>query len=128
MSSKITAVNLPNSIKTIEQQAFSQCNNLSDIVIPDTVTEIKEGAFMNAALLANVKLSNNISKIAANLFNRCHLLTTIVIPDQVVEIGEGAFNQSGLTEIRIPSNVKTIKNFAFYKAPNLRNVIFMKDY
>ncbi|HNZ50026.1 MAG TPA: leucine-rich repeat protein [Bacilli bacterium] len=124
LSSKITAVNLPNSIKTIEQQAFSQCNNLSDIVIPDTVTEIKEGAFMNAALLANVKLSNNISKIAANLFNRCHLLTTIVIPDQVVEIGEGAFNQSGLTEIRIPSNVKTIKNFAFYKAPNLRNVIF----
>ena len=65
--------------------AFSDCNNLNSVNIPESVTVIDDLAFWY-----------------------CYSLTSIDIPESVKRIGSQAFDQSGLTSIFIPKTVEIL--------------------
>ncbi len=101
---------VPASLKTviitcgkhIGKQAFSGCINITNIVLPDSVTNIGDSAF-----------------------NGCHSLTNITIPDSVTSIGEDAFyNCTSLTSITIPDSVTSIGSYAFSGCSNLTSISF----
>lgn len=48
--SEIQTVEIPNSIKKIESEAFRNCKNLKRVFIPKSITEIEEGAFSNCEI------------------------------------------------------------------------------
>ena len=75
---------------------------VTEIVIPDTVTEIKNYAFYGF-----------------------DFVTSIVIPDTVTKIGKSAFyGCEGITSITIPSSVKEIEVGAFKGCSNLKSAVF----
>ncbi len=78
---------------------FCEHNNLTSVVIPDSLTEIVPGTFM-----------------------RCAGLKSLTIPAGVVEIGASAFYESGLTSIEIPEGIETIRNSALYGCRDLKSV------
>ena len=47
------------------------------------------------------------------MFQRCRKLKHITLPDDLEMIGEYCFQESGLTELTIPSSVKTIEQYSF---------------
>ena len=74
-----------------------------DIVIPDGVTKIGNGAFAGCTRLASVVIPNSVTKIGRNAFRSCFGLTSVAIPDSVTEIGDFAFQDCpDLTEVVIP--------------------------
>lgn len=73
-----------------------------DLVIPDSITEIKQFVFDGVSSLETVTISNNVTKIGNYAFGYCNNLTSITIPESVTNIGSGVFYScSKLTEMTI---------------------------
>lgn len=121
----IKSVLIPDSITSIESQAFAACKKLTTIDIPDSVTSIGYRCFSNCTSLSKVTLSRNITSIENEMFNGCSRLKNVTIPNKVTYIGYNAFsNCSSLTSIVIPDTVKTIGSNAFYWCTNLTDIEF----
>jgi len=105
---------------------FYKCNQLKSIEIPDTVTEIGNYAFYNAAALESVDFSNatSLKTIGIGAFKLCTNLNSVILPDGLIEIGSSAFEKSALTSVTIPSSVTEIKNDAFWDCHDLVSVDF----
>ena len=116
----ITAINLPNSIKYINNKAFYNCTKITTINVPDLVTSIPTDCFYGCSLLATVTLPQNLEYIGNNAFRGCSKLTNISIPDNVSYIGTNAFyGCSTLTEITLPNNLESLEANVFYSCTNL---------
>lgn len=105
----LTSVVIPNSVTEIGQEAFGNCENLTSISIPDSVTKIGRGTFEGCAGLENITIPNGITKIEEETFANCTSLTGITIPNGVTKICRGAFyNCTNLTNVTIPNSVTDI--------------------
>ena len=99
----------------IAERAFYGCNSLESIVIPNSVTDIGEGAFEQSGL-KSISLPESITSIPENMCRRCWKLESAIIPDSVRYIGNSAFeNCIRLVDISIPQSVIGIGEFAFSK-------------
>jgi len=111
-------------VTAISDFAFEYCTSLTDITIPDSVTEIGISTFEECTNLTGVTIPNGVTEIRYGTFRLCENLKNIKIPDSVTEINERAFEQcKNLTDITIPNNVTTIGDYAFFNCENLINVI-----
>jgi hypothetical protein len=117
---------LPNSLKTIGNGAFYQCTDLRSVTIPDSVTSIGEWAFANCGTnLTSVTMGNNVTSIGDYVFSGNNGLTSLTIGNNITSIGNYAFTNSyRLTSITIPESVKSIGDFAFRSCTGLTSVIF----
>ena len=79
-------------VKSIYDYAFSDCSNLTSVVIPDSVTSIGYEAFYDCYILSSVVIGESVTYIGGNAFCGCFNLTSVVIPDSVTSIGDGAFD------------------------------------
>ena len=113
-SCKLTSINIPNSVTTIGEHAFSGCDSLTSINIPNSVTMIGKGAFSGCDYLTSINIPDDVTTIGEGAFGGCHSLTNINIPNSVTTIGTGAFFYClSLTSINIPNSVTTIGKGAF---------------
>lgn len=78
----------------ITDEAFGNCENMSEIKIPDSVQYIGEGAFYCCTGLEAVDLGNGIKSIGREAFMWCVNLSDIAIPDSVTKIGKDAFGNT----------------------------------
>ena len=95
-SSPIQSITLPDTISTIEDYAFKNCENLNITVLPDQLNTIGNHAFEGCASISTIILPVNLTKIGAYAFSDCKKITTIIIPVNVNEIGSYAFYGSNL--------------------------------
>ena len=111
----VTDLEIPDTVTQIKDYAFHYCN-CKTVSIPASVTRIGISAFDCCAALEIVTFEKDcqLTKIAASAFKNCSKLTTITIPAKVAEIGKSAFENCGeLLLINIPASVKTIDMNAF---------------
>ena len=86
-----SSVSIPNSVKTIGENAFLYCSNLSNVTIPGSVKSIEEYAFFRSPNITNVTISDGVLEIGDWSFAYCSSLSNISIPDSVDFIGNDAF-------------------------------------
>ena len=124
MCNVLTSVTIPNSVTSIGNHTFQGCSGLTDITIPNSVTSIGNGAFQDCSKLTSITIPNSVTSIGNSAFQNCSTLTSITIPNSVTSIGNYTFQGcSGLTSITIPSGVKSIGKFAFFGCTGLTSVI-----
>ena len=107
----------------IGDYAFSGCDGLTSITIPNSVTLIGDYTFYGCTGLTSVTIPNSVTSIGNSAFNGCSGLTSITIPNSVTSIGDYAFkNCTGLTSITIPNSVSSIGDYTFYGCTGLTSV------
>lgn len=114
-----TEVTIPSSyngkpVTEIYRYAFSDCDDLTSVTIPDGVTTIGNSAFDCCSKLATVNLPNTVNLIGEEAFAVCESLNEIEIPSSVTVIERAAFRYCELTSINLPEGVKEIGEEAFY--------------
>ena len=119
----LRSVIIPEGITKIGRNAFSNCKTLSEIVLPSSVTSIEEDAFYGCKSLANIVISDGVKTIEQRAFASCGF-TDIILPDSVTSIGEQAFiGCSSLESIVIPDKVARISEYTFAYCKNLKSVV-----
>ena len=119
----VTDLTIPNSVTEIKYSAFEGCSSLKSVTIPDSVTTIGNLAFKGCSSLKSVTIPNSVTKIQNAVFSDCSSLTSITIPNSVTEIEGSAFSGcSSLESVTIPNSVTTIKDYAFFRCTHLENV------
>jgi len=87
---------------------------ITNLVIPNSVTSIGGSAFVWCSSLTSVTIGSGVTSIGDGAFEGCPGLTSVTIPNSVTSIGRGAFSGcSGLTSITIGSGVTSVGNRAF---------------
>ncbi len=119
----LISVIIPNSVTEIGNGAFNNCVNLERVIVGDSVNVIGERAFYECKKLNSLVLGNNVAKIGYGAFDGCKNLKSVVLPDSVTEICNGAFYScENLESVIIPNNVTSIGDFAFFRCENLNSV------
>lgn len=122
--SSIESVIIPNSVTTIRDGAFSECKLLIDITIGNQVHTIERSAFMNDTALQVVQLPASMRTIGASAFLGCFNLTYLTIKEGLTTIEESAFSGcSSLCGIYLPNTLTTIGNNAFSGCVNLTAIL-----
>lgn len=86
----ILEVILPESVTEIDVAAFGECYNLMHINFPEGLKTIREGAFLNCIRLKKVELPNSLREIHDMAFLGTGIVR-VSVPESVVYIGENAF-------------------------------------
>ncbi len=101
-------------VTKIADKAFYECRNLTDVIIPDSITSIGYEAFYWCTSLTSITIPDSVTSIGDYAFYCCASLTSIIIPDSVTRIGIYAFAYCySLTSITIPDNITSIGGKAF---------------
>lgn len=128
ISIEIPSTHLEKPVTSIADYAFSDCQSLTSIMIPDGVTSIGDYALSNCPSLTSIVIPNSVTSIGKSAFSYCTSLTSIVIPESVTSIGDFAFiGCPFLTSIVIPSSVTSIGKGAFFDCQSLTSINVNND-
>ena len=105
---------IPEGVVKIKNGAFITCTNLRNITFPSTLTEIGIDAFNGCVNLTDFTLPALMKAIHINAFRDCANLTCVSIPATVNHVGDCAFiNCTGLKRLGIGGAVTLIGASAF---------------
>jgi hypothetical protein len=140
-SGDVTDLEIPSSIDDytvtrIGKDAFSCCNSITSVTIPDSVTSIGDSAFFYSSL-TSVAISNRVTSIGEWAFCGCDSLTSINVDadnEYYSSLNGNLYNKDqteliqyaiGKTEtsFEIPDSVTSIGGWAFEQCDNLISVI-----
>jgi len=122
----VTELNIPESVTEIKASAFSGATCLTSVTIPNSVTSIGNYAFRDCSGLTSVTIGNSVESIGSYAFSGCSgLAGELLIPNSVTSIGDNTFyGCSGLTSVTIPNSVTSIGSYAFKNCSGLTTVNF----
>jgi hypothetical protein len=110
---------IPDSITTIEDDAFADCIRLQNIILPNSITCIGSNAFEGCSSLREIVLPHSLEAIRVRVFKDCTSLENVYIPDCVEYIDVAAFmGCTSLTSVVIPCQA-IIESSAFQGCSSL---------
>lgn len=117
------SVTIPEGITEIPTQAFAYCASLDEIHLGSRVTSIGASAFTDCTELTTLVLPDSLKTLGERAFLACTNLSSLTLGASLESIGGYAFSKvTSLTSVRIPDSVKFIGEGAFYQCAALDTV------
>lgn len=125
-SGKITIPSTINGYQVvgISRGGFEECANITEVSVPEGVTDLDGMSFAHCTALKKVSLPSTLKSMHGMEFAYCSSLTDIVLPESLEETqGNGDFVYcSSLKSITIPSKLTRIPSYEFYECTNLETI------
>ena len=131
----LTSIEIPASVETIGNTAFSDCSSLATVTFEkgSRLKTIGNNAYYRCTSLTSIEIPASVETIEKKAFMHCSSLATVTFEkgSQLKTIAgdsyDGAFSDcTALTSIEIPASVETIEATAFKRCSQLATVTFEK--
>ena len=137
---QLQTITLPTSLTGLSTNLFKECNQLTEIIVPDgsdlttisafgamnlekftfegssKVTSIGSNAFKNHQKLTELHFPSTVITIGNEAFMNCQNLESVIFEGgeaEITTIGDAVFAECGLKSFDVPNKVKTIGTLAF---------------
>lgn len=114
---EVTELNVPDELTQIKPRAFYNCEGLISVYISNSakITSIGEKAFCGCKNITSVKLNKELKEINIWAFLGCQEIESIIIPDEVTLIADGAFGDcSKLKDLTLGNALEEIRGSVMY--------------
>ncbi len=131
----VESVTIDTNCKFIGASAFSVCDKLKSVKIPDGVIGVSKAAFVDCVGLERIEVDENNTMYASHdgilynaeiteiVFVPENIQGSLKLPDSVTSIAASTFKKrNGLTSVEIPDGVEAIGEDAFRDCPDLTSV------
>ncbi len=103
----------PETIRTIGEQAFSNCHNLKILDLPNHLASMGEHAFSNCGIRSTT-IPGSLACIPQNAFSACKNLQTVTVEEGTESIDSQAFADCGRPlRVNLPNSIKQIADDTF---------------
>lgn len=114
----LTNVQIPDTVTEIGSNAFYNCTSLKSVTIqdnkPSCVKKIGRQAFMFCSELTDISILDSVTEIGSEAFHHCEKLDTVIIPEGVTSVADGMFSYCyNLHTVTLPDSVTAIEERAF---------------
>ena len=137
---------IPEGIKTIADEVFQNCKDLTSIVIPNSVERIGKNSFTGTGWYNNqpngiiylgewclgykgneptneLIITDSTKNIANEAFSKCNKVTSVILPNSIKRIGFAAFEDcQKLASVTTGNSIIDIGEFAFSYCSNLKSI------
>ena len=111
---KVTELVIPESVTEIKNNAFFGCVSIENVVFHSKITSIGDYAFSACSSLLSPKFTDSITEIGVSAFSACDSITEIVLPEGIVSIGAYAFNNcSSLEKVTVNASISELPEYIF---------------
>lgn len=112
-STGITEITIPESVTEISKNAFSYSNKLVKVTLPSSLTKLADSVFIGCSSLTTVNIPKSLTSVGSYALSGT-AIESIVLPETVTELGDGAFSRcTKLTSVNIPEGITEIGMFTF---------------
>lgn len=121
--SGLTDILIPNSVENIKGNSFLGCTALTSVTIPNSVLSIGNSAFAECTGLVSIDLSIALTSLAFGVFTNCQSLSSINLPNSIVAMGSNTFSGcTNLSTVNIPNQLTALPGFTFSNCSSLATV------
>ena len=85
-------------VTKIGNEAFSGCENLKKVILPEQLSELSPRVFQNCSSLESINLPDSLKAIGAEALKNCSFLKALTIPNTVTSIGKNII--AGCTSLK----------------------------
>ena len=120
---------LGSTVTSIGNNAFSFCESITSVIIPESVISIGNYAFSSCESITSVIIPESVISIGDSAFSNCCSITSVVIPESVTNIGNKAFSNCRSIKHYVLecSSVPTLSNTNAFTSINKAAFIWVKD-
>lgn len=111
----ILRVGFPNTLTSVANFAFKNCNALTRVVFSNTIIATIGDEAFEFCPITSLLFPSTLTIIAGAAFNLCTSLTSVILSNtSLTFIGNGAFAYCPFTSITLPNTLISIDNYAFF--------------
>lgn len=124
------ALIIPDGVKTIGENAFSECSSISSLYLPEGLETIEYGAFYRCrGLSGTLHLPESLNSIGDLAFSLCSGLGgNLVLPHDLIYLGTEAFADTGFSgDLTIPESLTELQEGVFRDCSGLNGQLYLHD-
>ena len=122
--SKNIGIKLPDSITDIGEGAFRDNPMLTSIEFGNNLQKIGDYAFFQDSGITSIDLGNTITSIGDVAFRLCNITGELKLPNNLTNLGASSFGANKITKVVIPTTITKISNETFSENLELSDVVF----
>ena len=121
---EVTQLVIPDGVTEITKDLMKGYENITSVVLPNSVKRIGDRAFKDWTSLAQVIFADSLKSIGERAFEGCTSLTSIVIPNSVKSFERDVFHGcSNLASITLSDSLRVIGGASFWECTSLDSII-----
>ena len=107
-------VNIPEGVTILGNGCFMECTSLTSITLPESLTSLGASCFEYCSSLTSITLPESLTSLEYGCFASCESLTSITLPAGVTSLADDCFTWClSLTSINIPESVTSLGSGCF---------------